>query len=99
MCFYWFQKRNRRICFVEYSIKRKFLCLGMLCFMNIFFQTKRFKILAIKLTVLAFLYQNPFTEDQPILNQPSQATFVPIAPSDNVENNSNNDHESDIEVS
>jgi len=51
------------------------------------------------LTVLAFLYQNPFTEDQPILNQPSQATFVPIAPSDNVENNSNNNHESDIEVS
>jgi len=46
-----------------------------------------------------FFYQNPFTKDQPILNQPSQATFVPIAPCDNVENNSNNDYESDIEIS
>jgi len=33
------------------------------------------------------------------LNQPSQATFVPITPCDNVENNSNNDHESNIEIS
>ena len=34
--------------------------------------------------------QNPFTEDQPILSQPSQ---VILAPCDNVENNSNNNHE------
>ena len=33
------------------------------------------------------------------MNQPSQVTFVPIAPCDNVKNNSNNDHESDTEVS
>jgi len=24
------------------------------------------------------LYQNPFTEDQPVLSQPSQAIFVPL---------------------
>jgi len=47
----------------------------------------------------SIFYQNPFMEEQPVLNQPSQATFVPIAPCDNVENNSNNDHELDIEVS
>jgi len=57
-----------------------------------------FYILAIKLTVLTFFYQNPFIDDQPVLTQPSQASFVPIAPCDNVENNSNNDHESEIEV-
>ena len=33
------------------------------------------------------------------MNQPSQATFVPIVPCDIVENNSNNDHESNIEIS
>ena len=33
-----------------------------------------------------------------MLSQPSQAIFVSIAPYDNVENNSNNNHESDIEV-
>jgi len=32
------------------------------------------------------------------MSQPSQAIFVPIAPCDNVEDNSNNDHESNIEV-
>jgi len=32
------------------------------------------------------------------LSQPSQAIFVPIAPCDNVENNSNNDPESNIEA-
>jgi len=32
------------------------------------------------------------------LSQPSQVTFVPIAPCDIVEDNSNNDHESNIEV-
>ena len=33
------------------------------------------------------------------MSQPSQAIFVSIAPYDNVENNSNNNYESDIEVS
>jgi len=67
--------------------------------MNIFFYIKRLSILVIKLAVLPFSHQNPFTEDQPVLSQPSQVIFVPIAPCDNVESNSNNDHELDIEVS
>jgi len=37
--------------------------------------------------------QNIFTEDQPILNQPSQVIFTPC---DNIENNVNSDHESNI---
>jgi len=44
------------------------------------------------------LDQNPFTEDQHVSSQPSQAIFVPIAPCDNVEDNCNNEHESNIEV-
>jgi len=44
------------------------------------------------------LYQNPFTKDQPILSQSSQIIFVSIASCDNVEDNSNSDHESNIEV-
>ena len=39
--------------------------------------------------------QNRFTEDQPILNQPSQVIFTPC---DNIENNVNDDHESDIQI-
>jgi len=39
--------------------------------------------------------QNVFTEDQPILSQPSRVSF---APRDNIENNFNNDHESDIHI-
>ena len=37
--------------------------------------------------------QNLFTEDQPILNQPSQVIFTPC---DNIQNNANDDHESNI---
>jgi len=66
-----------------------------LYFINIFFHIK----LLIKLTVLTFFYQNSFTEDQPVLSHPTQTIFVTIATCDNVENNSNNEHESDIEVS
>jgi len=36
-----------------------------------------------------------FTEDQPILNKPSQVIFTPC---DNIENNVNDDHESDIRI-
>jgi len=36
-----------------------------------------------------------FTEDQPILNKSSQVTFTPC---DNIENNVNDDHESDIQI-
>jgi len=39
--------------------------------------------------------QNLFTENQSILNQPSQVTFTPC---DNIENNVNDDHESDIQI-
>jgi len=39
--------------------------------------------------------QNRFTEDQPILNQPSQVIFTPC---DNIENNVNDDYESDIQI-
>ena len=39
--------------------------------------------------------QNIFTKDQPILNQPSQVIFTPC---DNIENNVNNDHESEIQI-
>jgi len=39
--------------------------------------------------------QNLFTDDQPILNQPSQVIFTPC---DNIENNVNDDHESDIQI-
>jgi len=39
--------------------------------------------------------QNIFTEDQPILNQPSQVIFTPC---DKIENNVNNDHESYIQI-
>jgi len=39
--------------------------------------------------------QNVFNEDQPILSQPSRVIF---APCDNIENNVNNDHESDIHI-
>jgi len=39
--------------------------------------------------------QNVFTEDQLILSQPSRVIF---APCDNIENNVNNDHESDIHI-
>ena len=39
--------------------------------------------------------QNLFIEDQPILNQPSQVIFTPC---DNIENNINDDHESDIQI-
>jgi len=39
--------------------------------------------------------QNIFTEDQPILNKPSQVIFTPY---DNIENNVNNDHESEIQI-
>ena len=44
------------------------------------------------------LYQNPFTEYQLVLSQPSQAIFVAIVPCYNVEDNSNNDHALNIEV-
>jgi len=36
-----------------------------------------------------------FTEDQPILNKPSQVIFTPC---DNIENNVNDDHEFDIQI-
>jgi len=36
-----------------------------------------------------------FTEDQPILNKPSQVIFTPC---DNIENNVNDDHKSDIQI-
>jgi len=36
-----------------------------------------------------------FTEDQPILNKPSQVIFTPC---DNIDNNVNDDHESDIQI-
>jgi len=36
-----------------------------------------------------------FTEDQPILNKSSQVIFTPC---DNIENNVNDDHESDIQI-
>ena len=36
-----------------------------------------------------------FIEDQPILNMPSQVIFTPC---DNIENNVNDDHESDIRI-
>jgi len=39
--------------------------------------------------------QNVFTEDQPILNESSRVIF---APCDNIENNVNNDHESNIHI-
>ena len=39
--------------------------------------------------------QISFTEDQPILNKPSQVIFTPC---DNIENNVNDDHESNIQI-
>jgi len=71
-----------------------------------FFHTKRLRIQVIKLVEdtsnktdsSIILHQNPFIEDQPVLIQPSQAIFVPIAPYDNIEDNNNNDHESNIDV-
>jgi len=36
-----------------------------------------------------------FTENQPILNKPSQVIFTPY---DNIENNVNDNHESDIQI-
>jgi len=39
--------------------------------------------------------QNVFIKDQPILSEPSRVIF---APCDNIENNVNNDHESDIHI-
>jgi len=39
--------------------------------------------------------QNLFTEDETILNKPSQVIFIPC---DNIENNVNDDHESNIQI-
>ena len=69
------------------------MCLGMF-FINICFHIKRLRILAIKMTFLTFFIKILLSK----MSQPSQAIFVPIAPCDNVEDNSNNDHESNIEV-
>ena len=63
--------------------------------MNIFFHIKRVKLLAMKITVLTFMIKVFFffTEDEPVLSQPSQAI---LAPYDNAENNNTNNCESDI---
>ena len=78
----------------------------MLSFTNMFFHIKGFKILAMKLTVLTFMIKFLFAEDQQVLRRPSQAILEPCdnAPCDNthcdnVENNSDNNCESHIEVS
>ena len=68
----------------------------MLSFMNMFFHIEGLKILAMKLTVQTFMIKLFFTEDQPILNKPSQVIFTPC---DNIENNVNDDHESHIQIS
>jgi len=73
--------------------QEKFLCLGMLSSMNMFFHIKRVEDNSNETDSPNIHDQNIFTEDQPILNQPSQVIFTPC---DNIENNVNNDHESDI---
>jgi len=50
-----FKKGDKRIYFVKKFNQEKFLCLGILFFMNMFFHIKGLKILAMKMTVQTFM--------------------------------------------
>jgi len=67
----------------------------MLSSMNMFFSYERVKDTSNETDSPDIHDQIFFIEDQPILNKPSQVIFTPC---DNIENNINDDHESDIQI-
>jgi len=83
-------KRDKRIYFVEYSIKRIFFFVKGCCLLWTFFPYPRVEYNNNETDSLNIHDQNLFTKDQPILNEPSQIIFTPC---DNIENNVNNDHD------
>jgi len=59
--------------------------------MNMFFHIKGLRILAMRLSVQAFMIKIILQKINLFLSQPSQVIFTPC---DNIENNSNNDYKS-----
>jgi len=87
MCFYLFYKEDKRIYFVEYSIKRNFVSRDVVFYEHVF-PYQRVEDTSNETNSLNIHDQIVFIEDQPFLSEPSRVIF---APCDNIENNVNND--------
>ena len=95
MCFYWLSKVDKRIYFVEYSIKRNFVSRDVVFYEHVF-SYQRVQDNSNETNSSDINDQILFVEDQFVLSQPSQAI---LAPCDNVENSSDTNCETEIEVS
>jgi len=80
-------KRGKKYMFCWIFNPEKFLCVGMLYFMNIFFHIKRLRILVIKLTVLTFFIKILLSKTNLFWVNLHKPFLYPLhAPCDNVEN-------------